>query len=86
MAHAVLFTANDMSFSTEKLSELKNRVAELTRLVGTDTPEAIAYSCGNPFNDDDAHALGMEYDMRMGYLDNLAEATDQLNAYLTQYD
>lgn len=75
-----------MTFSTEKLSELKTRVADLTLRVGNDTPESIARSCGNPINDDDAHALSMEYNMRMGYLEELEEAQMRLTEYLSQYD
>lgn len=75
-----------MTFSTEKFSELKRRVADLTLLVGTDTPESISRSCGNPVNDDDAHALAMEYDMRMGYLGELDEAKSRLEEYLNQYE
>jgi hypothetical protein len=75
-----------MTFSTERLTQLKDRVAELTLRVGTDTPEAIARSCNNPVNDEDASWLRTEYDMRMGYFEELIEAKARLEEYLGQYD
>ncbi len=75
-----------MTFSTERLAQLKARVSELTRRVGSDTPEAIARSCNNPVNDEDASWLRMEFDMRMGYWEELNEAKSRLEEYLNQYD
>lgn len=62
------------------------RFDELKARVGDDTPETIAKSCNNPFNDDDAHAMALEYDLRMSYYEELQEAKSRLDEYLTQYD
>jgi hypothetical protein len=75
----------DMPFTTERLAALKARVAELTVIVGDDTPEKIAKSCRNPFNNDDARTIELEHDVRLGNYEELQEAKSRLDEYLSQY-
>lgn len=80
------FFTTIMTFSTERLEQLRNRVHYLTQDVGNDTEESINRECSNGFNDEDWAFLEHERIYRLNKLEALEEAKQQLQDYLTQYD